>query len=96
MDLALNNLHRFICHKIQTNKQTNFKPVIPRIHQLFLCRGVRPPKDCPGYDTKQSDSEITLMMDLWGNAEYNWPGVVAPDRVLFIGQIELNCTLMLN
>ena len=25
-----------------------------------------------------------------------WPGVVAPDRVLSIGPIELNCILMLN
>ena len=25
-----------------------------------------------------------------------WPGVVAPDRVLSMGQIELNCVLMLN
>ena len=23
-----------------------------------------------------------------------WPGVVAPDRVLSMGQIELNCVLM--
>ena len=25
-----------------------------------------------------------------------WSGVVAPDRVLSIGQIELNCVLILN
>ena len=25
-----------------------------------------------------------------------WPGVVAPDRVLSMDQIELNCVLMLN
>ena len=25
-----------------------------------------------------------------------WPGVIAPDRVLFICQIELNGVLMLN
>ena len=25
-----------------------------------------------------------------------WPGVVAPDRVLSMGQIELNCVLMLK
>ena len=25
-----------------------------------------------------------------------WPEVVAPDRVLSMGQIELNCVLMLN
>ena len=40
-----------------------------------------------------------------GNAEYPswpslqcplWPGGIAPDRVLSLGQIELNCVLMLN
>ena len=25
-----------------------------------------------------------------------WPGVVAPDRVLSMGQIEQNCVLILN
>ena len=25
-----------------------------------------------------------------------WPGVVAPDRVLAMGKIELNCVLKLN
>ena len=25
-----------------------------------------------------------------------WPRVVAPDRVLFMGQVELNSVLMLN
>ncbi len=25
-----------------------------------------------------------------------WPGVVAPNRVTSMGQIELNCVLMLN
>ena len=25
-----------------------------------------------------------------------WPGVVAPDRVISMGQIEVNCEFMLN
>ncbi len=29
-----------------------------RIHRLHLYRGVRPPHECPGYDTKQSDGTI--------------------------------------
>ena len=37
-----------------------------RIHRLQLCRGVRLPNVCPGYDTKQSDGEAPLMLDLWG------------------------------
>ena len=65
-------------------------------------RGVRFPQR---YDTKQSDGEALVMLELWGM----WStlllpllpspfrlGVVAPDRVLSMGQIELNCVLMLN
>ena len=38
-----------------------------RIHRLLLCRGVRPPRnECPGYDTKQSDGEVPVMLELWG------------------------------
>ena len=45
------------------------------------------------------------MLELWGMRNTPswpslpgplWPGVVAPDRVLSIGQIELKCVLMLN
>ena len=28
--------------------------------------GVRLPNECPGYDTKQSDAEDSVMLDLWG------------------------------
>ena len=37
-----------------------------RIHRLHLSRGVRPPKECHGYDTKQSNGEVPEM----GNAEH--------------------------
>ena len=37
-----------------------------RIHWLHVCRGVRLPNECPGYDTKQSDGEIPVMLELWG------------------------------
>ena len=45
------------------------------------------------------------MLGLWGMWSTSslplllgslWPGVVAPDRVLSMDQIELNCVLMLN
>ena len=64
-----------------------------------------PPNECPAYDTKQSDGEAPVLLKLWGMRSATslpllpcplWPRVVAPDRVLFIGQIELNCVLMLN
>ena len=74
-----------------------------RIHWQLLCRGLRPssPNECPGYDIKQYDSEIPVMLELWGIQSVPslpflpgppWPGIIAPDRVLSMGQIELNCT----
>ena len=63
------------------------------------------PDQCSGYGTKLSDGEVPVMLELWGM--WNtfslpllrgslWPGVVAPDKVLSMGQIELNYVLMLN
>ena len=63
-----------------------------RIHWLRLYRGVRHPNECPGYDTKQSDCEAPVTLELWGMPSLTdplWPGVVAPDRVLSMSQIEL-------
>ena len=60
------------------------------IHQLLL--------ECPGYDTKQSDVDVPVMLELWGmqnTASFLLipvplcPGVVAPDQTLSMGQIEL-------
>ena len=63
------------------------------------------PNSCPVHGTKQSDGEVPVMVELWGMRCTSslpllpgplWPGVVAPDRVHSMGQIELNCVLMLN
>ena len=62
--------------------------------------GVRPPprNQYRGYDIKQSDGEVPVMLELWGMRSTPfitiapwpfWPGVVAHDRVLSMGQIEL-------
>ena len=78
-----------------------------RIHRLLLCRGVRlsPPNKCPVYYTKQYDGEVPVMLVLRGMRSTSslpslpgplWPGVVAPDKVLSMGQTELNCVLRLN
>ena len=77
-----------------------------RIQWLHLCREVRPPPtECPGYDSKQSDGKILVMLELWGMQSTPsllslpgplWPSMVAPDLVLFMSQIELKCILMLN
>ena len=58
-----------------------------------------------GYKTKQSDSEVPVMLELWGMQSIpsllSLPGplklgVVAHDRVLSMGQIELNSVLILD
>ena len=50
------------------------------------------------YDRKLSDGEAPVMLEIWGIWSAPllssllsplWPRVVAPDRVLFMGQIEL-------
>ena len=50
-------------------------------------------KESPRYDIKPFDSEETC--EMWSSPSLpllrdpTWLGVVAPDRVLFMGQIEL-------
>ena len=55
------------------------------------------------YDAKQSGVDVPVKLELWGMQSTPslrllpgspWLGVVAPDRVLSIGQIELNCVFM--
>ena len=54
--------------------------------------------ECPDYDTKQSDGEVPVMLGPWGIwsapslpllSGQLWPGVVASDRTLSMGLIEL-------
>ena len=66
-----------------------------RIHQLCLCRCVRPPPNkCPGYGTKQSDGEVPVILELWrmqstpplpSLPDPLWPRAVAPDIALSMG-----------
>ena len=60
------------------------------------------PNECPEYDTKQSDGEVPVMLELWRMRSTAslpslpgplWPAVVAPERALSMDQIELNCEL---
>ena len=77
-----------------------------RTYQLHPSRRVRYLYNkCPGYDTNQSDGEVPVMLELWWMRSIPLlpslqgpllPGVVAPDRVLSMGQIELICVLILN
>ena len=61
--------------------------------------------DSPNKCTKQSDDDNPVMPELWGMRGTPslpslpgppWPRVVAPDRVLSMVQIELNCVIPLN
>ena len=67
--------------------------------------GLDSPNESPRYETKQSDVEAPVMLELWGMLSTPllsslpgplWPGVVAPVRVLCMAQIEINSVLMLN
>ena len=75
-----------------------------RIHQ-HLCWGVRPANECPVYDIKEFDGGFPVMLELWGMRNTHsmlllsgsfWFGVLAPDRILSMGQVKLNCVLILN
>ena len=70
-----------------------------RIHRL-LCRGV-----IPAQQRLSLLAEVPVMLGLWGMQStlslvllhgQLWPGVVALDRVLSIGQIELSSVLTQN
>ena len=77
-----------------------------RRHWLLHCRAIRPPPNkCPGHGIKQHDGEFPVMLELSEmQSTPSWPsfprslrpGMIAPNRVLFMDQIELNCILMLN
>ena len=63
----------------------------------FFAEGLDPLNECPGYDTKLSDDEVLVMRELWGMQSIPSmlllpgplkPGLVSPDKVLVMGQIE--------
>ena len=70
-----------------------------------FCSGLRLPNEYPGYNTKQSNGEAPVILELWAIRSTSslpslpgllWPGAVAPERVLSMGQIELKIVLILN
>ena len=75
-----------------------------KIHRTASLQKVKTPhlNKCPGYDTKQSDGEVPVMLEFWWMGSTHllpslpsplWPGVVTSNRVLSMGQIELKCVL---
>ena len=87
--------------QISVNSWLIFNPIGwgCRIHRLHLCIWCKPPpNDCPGYDTQLSADEALVLLELWviwstsslpSLPDLLWPVMVAPDRVLSNGQIEL-------
>ena len=76
----------------------NLSIVVSTVVWWGLLQRERLPKECPGYDTKQSDAKIPVLLGLWGVRStpslLSLPvslcsGVLAPDSVLSMGQIEL-------
>ena len=87
-------------HLYISNKDAFFRPIGrgSRIHQLHLCRGEKFPNECSGYDIKQSDDGVPVILEFWGMRSTLllpllpvplWSEKVAPDRVLSMGRIEL-------
>ena len=82
--------------------------ILLNINHLFAHNkmiSVRPPQRVSWYDTKQSEGEVPIMLGFWGMRSTpslpSLPGPLCPrmvalDRALSLGQIELNCVLMLN
>ena len=76
-----------------------------RIHRLHRCRGLRHSQRMSWYDTKQSDAEVPVMLELWGTLSTSslpspqihtgpeWEHLI---MVISMGQIELNCITTLN
>ena len=61
------------------------------------CIATDSPNECYGYNIKQSEGEATVILKFWGMQSTPslptfpgplWPGVVAPERVRSVGQIE--------
>ena len=70
-----------------------------------LQRGKTPTNECPGYDTRQSDGEVLVMLGLWViwstlhchcSQCHSSKECFSYDRALSMGSIELNCIHILN
>ena len=85
-------IHAFIYTHTHTHTHTHIYCPVSwgcRIHWLHLCRAVRPLNECPRYDTKQSDGEVSVMLEPWGMRSTPlfpslpgplWPRMWAPER----------------
>ena len=60
----------------------------------FLQRSQSVPSECPGYNTKQSNGDVSVMLELWGMQSTPlspslqclfWLSIVAPDKAVSMG-----------
>ena len=86
------NLTEILKNMIQTAVAAEYTDCIS-------AEGLNSPKESPGYDTKQSDGEATVMLELWGMLCTSlfpslpgplWSSVVVSDRALSTAKIEVN------
>ena len=100
-DYSLRNAERLF-YKSGCSKPTDIAQWLGAVEYTDCIseRGKTLPNECPRYDTKQSDAEAPVMQEPAGVRSTPslpfllgplWPGVVAPDTALSMGQIELNC-----
>ena len=89
--VAVHTLKEYITQLVEAVEYTDF----------FSAERKDPlPNECPAYDTKQSDGEAPVMLELLGMRSIpslpSHPGTLRPsvvtlDTVLSMGQTELNC-----
>ena len=102
-------IHRLLtCRRVRLPQRVSCSQVGwgCRIHRLNLCKGLRPPtNESPGYDTKQSNTAVSVTLELWGMRSIpSLPSLPGPllklvqetDKVQSMDQIELNCVVMLT
>ena len=71
----------------------------------IFAEGQELPNECPDFETKQSDYKAPVMQELWKMRITSllsslpgplWARMDTSDRILCMGQIELNGVFMLN
>ena len=83
-------------HSLKETKDINLPKSAGAVEYIdcFPAEGEDPLPECPGYDTKQSNGEVPLMLGLWGMRRTPslplllgplWPRMVTPDRALSMG-----------
>ena len=80
--LFLMNYFTIISQRLRQNKDKKFIKTVKLLAQNTptapLHRGKTPPRnECPGYDIKQSDGKIPVMLELWGNAEHSFIAIAS-------------------